>query len=450
MATQEVSDGNESAALARGDEPWLPNDTSRPARVGLWALALGFGGFLLWAALAPLDEGVPTAAAVTIDTKRKTVQHPIGGIVRQVMVREGQVVAKGDALLRIDDAQALANYEAARNNYLTVRATEGRLAAEQDGLDKIVFHPDLLKSGDDPTLARVLRNQQQLFQSRRQAQQAENQAFEESMQGLRASIEGYQGMLNARNEQQASVRRELDGLRELVKEGYAPRNRQWELERLAAESLSAAAEIQGNLLRARSAIAETRLRQMQRQQEYRKEVGAQLADLRREVQADAEQLRVAQQEMERTVIRAPAEGQVLGLAVQTVGAVIAPGQKLMDIVPAREALLLEAKVPPHLIDRLRPGLPADVRFSAFAHSPALVVQGKVESVSSDLIIETQPPAAYYLARVAITAEGLRQLGNRQMQAGMPAEVIVKTGERSVLTYLLHPLLKRMAAAMKEE
>lgn len=151
------------------------------------------------------------------------------------------------------------------------------------------------------------------------------------------------------------------------------------------------------------------------------------------------------------VIRAPAEGQVVGLAVQTVGGVIQPGQKLMDIVPKNEVLLLETKVAPHLIDRVHSGLIADVRFSSFAHSPQLVVQGKVDSISTDLITEPQNPnISYYLARVSVTAEGLKELGNRQLQAGMPAEVVIKTGERSVLTYLLHPLLKRIAASMKEE
>ncbi|MCX7169732.1 MAG: HlyD family efflux transporter periplasmic adaptor subunit, partial [Proteobacteria bacterium] len=191
------------------------------------------------------------------------------------------------------------------------------------------------------------------------------------------------------------------------------------------------------------------LRAIQRSQEYRKEVDTQLSEVRREVQADAEKYKASTQELGRTVIRAPSEGQVLGLTVQSVGAVVGPGQKLMDIVPKNETLLLEAKVPPHLIDKVHAGLEVDVRFSSFAHSPSLVVQGKLESISSDLLSE-QNGSVYYLARISITPEGMKELGNRQMQAGMPAEVVIKTGERTVLTYLLHPLFKRMAASMKEE
>lgn len=428
----------------------LPSDTAQPARVGLWVLGLGFGGFLLWAGLAPLDEGVPTQGMVTIDTKRKTVQHLSGGIVKQVLVKEGQQVGNGDPLLSIDDAVSLANYESVRQHYLTLRAMEGRLLAEQNGQAKISFHPDLLQAESDPYIRQTINNQQQLFHSRRLALQADMDAIKESIQGQEASIQGAEGMLKARSSQLEYIQEELKGVRDLVKEGYAPRNKQLELERMAAESMGSIADLQGNILHGRRAIAEMKLRALQRGQEYRKEVDTQLSDVRREVQADAEKYKAAAQELGRTVIRAPAEGQVVGLAVQTVGAVVGPGQKLMDIVPKNETLLLEARVPPHLIDKVRAGLEVDVRFSAFAHSPSLVVQGKLESISSDLISEPQNNIAYYLARVSITQEGMKQLGNRQMQAGMPAEVVIKTGERTVLTYLLHPLLKRMAASMKEE
>jgi protease secretion system membrane fusion protein len=150
-------------------------------------------------------------------------------------------------------------------------------------------------------------------------------------------------------------------------------------------------------------------------------------------------------------IKSPANGQVVGLSVQTVGAILQPGQKLLDVVPDNQTLLLEARIPPHLIDKVQAGLSADVRFNSFAHSPQLVVEGKVISVSGDLLSDPQQPQfLYYLARVQVTPAGMKTLGARQMQPGMPAEIVIKTGERSLLTYLLHPLTKRMAASMKEE
>lgn len=442
--------GQASTASVLDAELALPTDTARPARLGMWVLGLGFGGFLLWAALAPLDEGVPTAGMVAIDTKRKAVQHLSGGIVSEVFVKEGQFVRDGDPLLRIDNAVAVATYESVRQHYLTLRAMEGRLMAEQDNQPTITFHPDLQQAAVDPLIRQTMSNQQSLFQSRRSALQAEVDAIREGIQGQEAAIRGYEGMLAARKAQLDFLQEELKGLRDLVQEGYAPRNKQLELQRMAAESAGSIADLHGNIQRARRLIAEMKLRAVQRTQEYRKEVDTQLADIRREVQADADKLKAAGNELARTTIRAPAEGQVVGLVAQTVGGVIAPGQKLMDIVPQNETLLLETRVPPHMIDRVQPGKEADVRFSSFAHSPALVVRGRVDSVSSDLITEPQTNVSYYLARISLTPEGMKELGKRQMQAGMPAEVVIKTGERTMLTYLLHPLLKRMAASMKEE
>ncbi len=441
---------NETTEQPVEGELGLPADTQRPARIGLWALGLSFGGFLLWAALAPLDEGVPTHGMVAIDTKRKAVQHQTGGIIKQVLVKEGQFVKAEEALIHLDDAVAQTSYASTRQNYYTLRAMEGRLLAEQANQAKIAFHPELSTSTEDAAyLNQIIVNQEQLFSSRRMALQAELQAIREAIQGHEASISGYEGMLNSRRSQLAYLQEELKGMRDLVKEGYAPRNRQLELERLAADISASIAEIQGNALRARSTIAELKMRSTQRSQEFRKEVDTQLADVRRQVQAEAEKFKAITSELARTVIRAPTEGQVVGLVTQTVGGVVTPGQKLMDIVPADEPLLLETRVPPHLIDSVRSGAMADVRFSSFAHSPQLVVEGRILSVSSDLLAEpNQPP--YYLVRLAITPAGEKILGNRQLQPGMPVEVIIKTGERSLLTYLLHPLLKRMAASMKEE
>ncbi|MFM9972609.1 MAG: HlyD family type I secretion periplasmic adaptor subunit [Burkholderiales bacterium] len=436
-------------AQGQGEDQAAPVDNKTPLRIALWTIGIGFCALLLWSFYAPLDEGVPTQGMVAIDTKRKAVQHLTGGIVKQVLVKEGQFVRADEPLLLLDDAVARANYESARQHYLTLRAMEGRLLAEQSNQAKINFHPDLLSAGQDAYIRQTLLNQEQLLQSRRLALQAEVQAMAEAIVGNGASISGFEGILSARKSQLSSLEEDQKGMRDLVREGYAPRTKLLELDRMVAENMASMADAQGNSQRLRSSIAELKLRMVQKTQEYRKEVDTQLADVRREVQADAEKFKASGDELKRVSIRAPAAGQVVGMVVQNIGAVVTPGQKLMDIVPGDEALLLETKVAPHLIDRVQSGALADVRFSSFAHSPQLVVEGRITSISSDLLAEpNQPP--YYLARVAITAEGLKLLGSRVLQPGMPVEVMIKTGERSVLTYLLHPLLKRMAAAMKEE
>ena len=426
-------------------------DTRAVARMGLWVLGLGFGGFLLWAALAPLDEGVPTQGIVTLDTKRKTVQHLSGGIVKEVLVQEGQQVKEGDPLLRLDGAVAKANYEAVRQRYLGLRAMQSRLFAEQLGSSAIQLHPDVKAAMDDPLIKQQVATQQQLIQARQAALAADLQGLEENIQGLREQLSSYQNVLVQRRNQQALLTEELGHTREMVKEGYAPRNRQLELERMLAESNASIADLSGNSLRISRQVAELTQRSLARKQEYRKEVESQLADVTREVQADAEKFVAVTADLDRMEIKAPATGQVVGLSVQTVGAVLQPGQKLLDVVPDNQTLLLEAHIPPHLIDKIQQGLKTDIRFNTFAHSPQLVVEGKVMSVSGDLLSDPQnPQMAYFLARVQVTPDGMKTLGARQMQPGMPAEIVIKTGERSMLTYLLHPLLKRVAASLKEE
>ena len=427
------------------------SDTSAVARTGLWVLGLGLGGFLLWAGLAPLDEGVPTQGVVTLDTKRKTVQHLSGGIVKEVLVHEGQQVKEGDPLLRLDGAVAKANYEAVRQRYLGYRAMQSRLFAEQAGQNAIDFHPDVKAAMNDPLIKQQVSTQQQLIQARRAALAADLQGIEESVLGLKEQLGSYQNILVQRRSQLSLLTEELNNTRGMVKEGYAPRNRQLELERMVAESNAAIADLNGNSLRVQRQVAELTQRSMARKQEYRKEVETQLADVTREVQSDAEKFVAVSADLERMEIKAPASGQVVGLTVQTVGAVLQPGQKLLDVVPDSQTLLLEAHIPPHLIDKVQAGLSTDVRFNAFAHSPQLVVEGKVLSVSGDLLSDpAQPQFSYFLARVQVTPDGMKTLGKRQMQPGMPAEIVIKTGERSMLTYLLHPLLKRMASSMKEE
>jgi len=432
------------------DANGLGNEFGRAGRIGAWALVAGFGGFLLWAAFAPLDEGVPSQGQVAIDTKRKAVQHQVGGILKEVRVGEGDQVQEGQLLFKLDDAAAKASFETVRQRYLGFRAIQGRLLAEQGGQDAIEFHPDLQAAAADPLIRQQMFNQEQLLRSRRAALRADLQSIEENIQGQQALSQAYASMLSSRRTQLSLLDEELTQTRKMVAEGYVPRTRQLEMERQAAESSTFIAELIGNMGRARRSVAELRQRAIARQQEYHKEVETQQAEVSREVLGDFEKFLALRDELGRTEIRSPASGQVVALVAQTVGGVIAPGQKLMDVVPANEPLLLETRVPPHLIDRVHAGMPVDVRFSTFAHSPQLVVQGKLVSVSGDLLTDAQTNTSYFLARVAVTQEGLRKLGKRSLQPGMPVEVVFKTGERSLLVYLLHPLTKRIAASMKEE
>jgi len=297
-----------------------------------------------------------------------------------------------------------------------------------------------------------IQSQTQLFLSRRSALAAEMQAAEENISGLRAQFDSVTLMLQNRKSQAQLQSQQLQSLKELSEEGYAPKNQVLQLEQSQSELRSTMADLQGNLNRLQRSIAEVEQRKLQRKGEYMKEVSQQLADVRREVEANQQKLKAVTEELDRTQIKSPVDGQVVGLTLGSVGGVVSPGQRLMDIVPVGESLLVDAKIPPHIIDKVKAGQSVEVRFSTFANSPQLVLDATLLTLSSDVIADQTPMGtqSYYLARIQITPEGIKTLGKRVIQPGMPAEVLIKTGERSLLTYLLHPLTKRIAASMKEE
>lgn len=311
--------------------PALPTDPKRPLRVGLWVLILGFGGFLLWAALAPLGEGVPANGSVTLDNRRKTIQHLSGGVVKQILVKEGQSVKEGEILMLMDDSVPLANKSSAESE------------------------------------------------------------------------------LKAINAQISFLEKILTDLSPMIEEGYYPRNRFIEFEK-------------------------------------------QLTEARAKQAGQRDRLSAAKLELNRAVVVAPSSGKVMGLALTTEGGVINPGGRLLDLVPDDERLVVEAQIQPHLIDKVVPGLEAEVRFSAFNLRSTPITVGTVEWVSGDRFQNQQDqinPAGFYLARLVVTAEEVKKIGNVKLRPGMPVEVIFKTGQRTFFEYLIKPLTDRMATSLRE-
>jgi protease secretion system membrane fusion protein len=384
-----------------------------------------------------------------VDTSRKAVQHVGGGIVREVLVREGEHVQAGQLLLHLDDRSARAQLDASRDRYHALRAAESRWLAERSGQPRISFHPDLLKAQAEPGVAEYMRSQQGLLDARRAALQAELDALAASVRSQEAAISGFETVLASRREQLELLRTELATTAELVREGYAPRNRQLELQRQVAELESQQADLRSSVQRARQSMIELQERANQRREEQLRDRESAMAEVVRDLRTEQERIVTLQVELERTEIRAVATGQVVALATQTQGGVITPGQRLMDIVPDADALVLEARIPPPVIDRVRPGLEADVRFSAFVDAPQLVVGARLISVSADTITDPRGGEPFYLARLQVTPEGAKALVGRVLRPGMPADVVVRTGARSLLSYLFSPLRRRLATALKE-
>jgi protease secretion system membrane fusion protein len=441
-SSAEISDANEIAQL---------NDTRGPIRLGFWVLVVGFGLFLAWASFAPLDEGISAPGMVSVESRRKTIQHLQGGVVKRVLVKEGSLVKLGDVLIELDESAARAGQQSIRQNYLAQRALENRLLAELSVAPTITFHSDLLNA-NDPMAAQHMLVQQQLFNSRRAALAAEIAAGEQSILGVETQIAGLRQMLLSRRTQQGLQSQQLAGVKALADEGFAPRNQALQLEQNQAELTSSLTDMETQIRKLQSATAETRLHIAQRRQEFAKESSNELANVRREVNANQEKLVAMTQELERLQIKSPSEGQVIGLAVTGIGGVVQPGQHLMDISPRGDSTLLDIRVPPQFIDRAKVGGDVEVRFSAFAGTPHLVVMGKLISLAGDIVTEQSPAGvtSYYPARVALTPEGLKALGDRVIQPGMGVDVLIRTGERSLMTYMLHPLMKRVTSAMTEE
>jgi protease secretion system membrane fusion protein len=430
----------------------MPTDTSSTIRLGILVLLIGFGSLLLWAAFAPLDEGVPAAASVMIDTKRKVIQHMTGGTIARVAVKEGQHVNVGDILIELDSQVPRANNEIVRQSYLANRAIESRLLAEIEERPVISFHPDVIAASSNPTIKQYMNTQIQLLDSKRIAFRHELAAIDEAIAGQVSLLGGIKLQIESREVQSKKQGLQLKSMSDLATSGFVSKNQLLQLEQNEAELKAVLAELEGSRLRAERAIEELKLRKSQRMSEAKKESMSQLADVRRDVEGDYERLGASRSELARTKITAPVSGQVVGLSVASIGGVVSPGQNLLDLVPADEAVVLEARIPIYSIDRIHVGDEVAVRFAAFAHTPQLVVDAVIDSISNDTISEQTPMGmtVFYLARVSLTPQGLKMMGNHKLQPGMGAEVLIKTGERSLLTYLLHPLTKRIASALKEE
>ena len=429
-------------------------NTQQPIRLGAAVLVVGLGAFLLWAGFAPLDQGVPASGTVAIETRKKTIQHSTGGVVKDVLVKEGQWVKEGDVLIEVSDTQARANNETIRQAYLSQRAVEARLEAELKNSSSIHFGSDITANKADPFVQQLTMTQQNLFAARRASFEAEVSALEQSIHALKDQLWGVDQSLVNRLVQIQLQEKHLKSIKTLAEEGYAPKNQVLQMEQTQTELKTALSDLKSNQARLSRSIEESQFRMAQRKQDYLKDAMGQLAEVKKEVQAGKERLTATNEELARTQIKSPVEGQVVGMSISATGGVVMAGQKLMDVVPKSEALLIDAKVLPHIIDKVHTGMDVSVRFNTFANTPQLVVPGKLMALSSDVISDPNAGMAgvssYYLGRVEITPEGLKILGSRVLQPGMPTEVLFKVGERTLLNYIMYPLTKRIAASLKEE
>ena len=424
-------------------------DLDSPVRWGRRAMWVALVIALVWGGFAPLGQGVPAQGFVTVEGSRKTIQHPRGGVVEAILVREGDKVVSGQPLIRLNEAQAQAQQGSIESQLISLMAVQSRLQAERDGALRVTYPKFLQERQTLPQAAEAMAVQQQLFTTRRAALAGEVGILGESLTGLARQLEGLSAREAANAKQAKLYSDEYMALKPMFDQGFVPRQRMFELERALAYSEGQRSEDAANLGRVRSAINETRLKMAQVKEAYRKELETQLTEVQRNV-ADLTERRVATlDELERVVLRAPEAGTIVELGIHTVGGVAAPGQKLMDIVPLDSKLVVEVMIPPQLIDSVKLGQLADLHFAAFDQTIVPTVEGELVYVGADRQTDPRTDVSYFVGRVNITEAGRVQVGKQELRPGMPAEVVIKTGERSLFAYLLKPLLARMHTGMTE-
>ncbi|CAN1600751.1 HlyD family type I secretion periplasmic adaptor subunit [Pseudomonas sp. B21-028] len=428
--------------------PALPIDDGPARRIGYLMLLVTFGLFGGWASLAPLDSAALAPGVVTVKSYRKTVQHLEGGIVRELRVHDGDRVNAGDVLLVLDNTQARSEMEAMRSQLIAALELQARLEAERDALPEPIAVPTLDPA--DPRVREARDSEARIFQARRNSLQGEVGLQEKTIGQIEEQIRGFKTIIASKQMLAASYQDEIVDLRALLAEGYVDKQRLREQERSLSRLQTEIAETQSQIAQARINVDEATLKILQLKKTFASEVAGLLGDARTKVFELRERLATLQDRDQRTDIFAPESGMVMGMTVHTLGAVVSPGTALLDIVPANEELIVEAQVSPMDIDRIAVGKLASIRFSAFKNSATPVVEGQLVQVSADRLVNKDTGTPYYLARVTMTDKGRQTLGGLTLVPGMPVEVLINTGERTLLQYLLQPASNAFARSLIED
>ncbi|MFT7286680.1 MAG: epimerase transport system membrane fusion protein [Halieaceae bacterium] len=452
MAAPEAGAAAAAAPAAGGagapgdDEMVAETEDKKPRRIGLIIIGIVFGGFGLWAVTAPLDSAALAPGTVTVEGHRKAVQHLQGGIVKEILVREGQTVQSEEPLLILDDTQARAELGIVTGQYFTARALDDRLSSERDGMDEARFSEALLT--DDSRAEEAIKSQREIFVARRNDRLGEMEVLQQRIVQLESQIDGLRALVGANREVVTILEEEIADLTTLLSDGFADKQRLRELQRTRASTMGEIADNNASIASSEVRIGETRLEILQLNKRFITEVVDQLAEAQAQVYDLEQRTSALQDTLTRTVLRAPVGGIVLAMNTHTIGGVIRPGDTLLEIVPDITELVIDARISPQDIDRVTIGADADVRFSAFKNAYTII--GTLDRVSADALLDEQSGMSYFSARIIISDEELGRLEGLQLLPGMPAEVFINTGERTLLQYLITPASNMFARSLIEE
>jgi len=407
----------------------------------------GIGGL---AATTQFAGAVIAQGQLVVDTSVKKVQHPTGGVVAKLFVREGAHVKAGETLVRLDDTQTRANLGVINAALDEAVARAARDEAERDGAKDISFPPELLARQDDPKVARLIGGERKLFNTRRETREGQKAQLNARIAQLREEISGNEASQQAKDQQIEWVNKELQGVRSLWAKELVPFVRIATLERQAAELAGERGQTIATVAQLKGKISEIELQILQIDQDMRTEVSKELSDMRAKISEYSEKKIAAEDSLNRIEIRSPQEGVVLQLAVHTAGEVIAPGEQIMLIVPEAEALTVEVKINPQDIDQVQLGQPATVRFLSFNWRTTPEINGTVSRISADVTQDPKTGVYFYTVRIAIPQAEISKLGDVKLIPGMPVEAFMQTGERTVLSYLTKPLHDQLMRAFREK
>ncbi len=429
----------------------VPVNTRNYVLVGFFIVVFMFGGFSAWAALAPLNSAVIAPGTVKVFSSRKKIQHLEGGIVAEILVSDGDEVEQGQVLVRLDETRAIADRRRVQTQYDQARAAVARLTAERDGADEITFPKDMLERMDsESNVAEAINGQIKLFQARRASIDGQVSMVSERINQLNEEIVGLKSQVSAKSEQMSLLESELEGLRELHEKGYAPRTRILALERAGAELRGERGSHVARMAQARVLIGEAQLEMLQVKKNAQEQIVAELRERQTEAFDFAETLEKAAFTLEHIEIRSPEKGVVVNKQVNSAGQVIAPGEVVLELVPADDTLIIEARVFPSDIDNVYEGLRADVQLTAFSQRTTPRLVGELTYVAADALMDERTGMPYYTANISVTDEEVARLGaDRKLQPGMLAEVFIQTGARTPFDYLIEPIQESMSRAWRE-
>jgi HlyD family secretion protein len=430
--------------------PLMP-ELRGPIRAGVLVVGLFFGGLGWWAATAPLAGAAIAPGVVSPDGSRRTVQHLEGGIIREILVDDGSVVRPGDPLIVLEDVQARAGFDVLQTRFHTLAATQARLLTEQAGAGSVRFPEWLVRAAtDDATALEAMVAQRALFATRAKALSDRKGILGSRIEQLREEIAGLEAQIRADGRQIELIDEEIAGVEQLYRKGLERKSRLLALKRARADIEGSRAERRARIARSEQAIGEAELQVIAQDTAMLEAINEEASQVHAELAEVEQRLAASQDVLERTLITAPTGGTVVELRFRTQGGVIRPGEPILEIVPRDEELLVDARLSPIDIDVVRAGLPARIVLPAFQQRHMPRIEGRVRRVSADALTDPQSGQRFFEVQVEVDPAQLAALEPEiKLAPGMPAEVYIATGERTVLDYLLGPLHESLRRAFRE-